>query len=102
MFIRFVVFLTCPFGSWSSITSLFLFCLFKSLVFYYTLFRKPNSRVQRRSEYYLDSRFLCSDFISFTSLGSETQNQLVICILRSLSGLSTLFVCAEKGEKTTS
>ena len=28
-----------------------------SLVFYYTLFRKPNSRVQRRSEQYLEVCF---------------------------------------------
>ena len=34
-----------------------------SLVFYYTWFRKPNSRVQRRSEQYLEAcfaLFLCT------------------------------------------
>ena len=39
-----------------------------SLVFYYTLFKKPNSRVQRRSEQYLEVLFC---FVCLCGKGGE-------------------------------
>ena len=48
--------------SWTKIA--FLFKCSNSLVFYYIWFRKPNSRVQRRSEQYLEAcfvLFLCTE-----------------------------------------